>query len=336
MLGTPLVSILVPIYNVEDYIERCARSVFEQTYQNLEYVFVDDGTPDASIDILKKVIEDYPNRKDCIRIIRHEQNKGLAAARNTAIASCHGDYILHVDSDDWLEYDAVELLAQCQQETDADIVYTNGYYCHKQESYKVNCRAWFTDKEMLLKSFLQDKATISIWSKLIKKSLYTDNNIKCDERGCYYEDFQVLSRLIYYSQKIVCLDAFIYHYDRSNPSSIVMNIPHSIDIQRQGLLSIQVVRDFFQDKEQHYFDLVNLFYLKYLHRMLNTNCRYKNRKGYGEFLNLLSQSERRDWQLIGWDKPWNRMIDSNYYIKLFLLPFWQTKQKAVSLFKRFL
>ena len=124
----PLVSILIPVYQVEDYIERCARSAFEQTYQNLEFVFVDDGSTDSSIYVLKSVINDYPDLKDHIRIIRHPENRGLAAARNTAIKSCHGDFVMHVDSDDWLEPDAAELLVRRQQETEADIIYTRGNY----------------------------------------------------------------------------------------------------------------------------------------------------------------------------------------------------------------
>lgn len=111
------VSILVPVYSVEKYIERCARSIFEQTYQNLDIVFVDDCTPDKSIEILRRVLDDYPERKAQTRIIRHEHNQGLAAARNTAVAAATGTFLTHVDSDDWLELDAVEELVKKQVET---------------------------------------------------------------------------------------------------------------------------------------------------------------------------------------------------------------------------
>ena len=117
-MDQPLVSVLIPVYQVEDFIERCARSVFEQTYQNLECVFVDDGSTDSSIDILNQIINEYPSLKDNVHIIHHQENRGLAAARNTAINSCHGDFVMHVDSDDWLEPDAAELLVRRQQETD--------------------------------------------------------------------------------------------------------------------------------------------------------------------------------------------------------------------------
>lgn len=108
---------MVPIYGVEKYIERCARSLFEQTYENLEYIFVDDCTPDKSIEILERVMEDYPNRKEQVRIIRHEHNRGLAAARNTALDAATSPFITHVDSDDYLSLDAIRLFVEKQMET---------------------------------------------------------------------------------------------------------------------------------------------------------------------------------------------------------------------------
>lgn len=270
-MPSPLVSILVPVYNVEAYIERCARSAFEQTYQQLEFVFVDDATPDASIDVLQQVIADYPERRDSIQIVHHATNRGLAAARNTAIASCHGDFVMHVDSDDWLEPEAAELLIKRQQATDADIVYTRGNYLEHQGMVKIDCRDWSTDRELLLTNILQDKATMCIWSKLIRRRLYTDHHIRCDERGSYYEDYQALSQLVYYAKTIALLDAYIYHYDRANPNSIVTKALNSTAIQQQGLRSIQWVYDFFQANDPRYLEHVKVFRNSFLQRYPQQN-----------------------------------------------------------------
>ncbi len=97
------VSIIVPIYNVEKYIERCAVSLFEQDFEDIEYIFVNDCTPDNSVEILEKVIEKYPNRKSHLKIVHHKENKGLGSARNTGLEQATGNYILHIDSDDWCE-----------------------------------------------------------------------------------------------------------------------------------------------------------------------------------------------------------------------------------------
>jgi len=230
-----------------------------QTYSNFEIIFVDDGCTDSSIVILNEVIADYPCHNDKTVIIRHQQNRGLAAARNTAVAVCHGDFVMHVDSDDWLEPEAVELLVKRQQETDADIVYTRGNYLENNGTVKIDCRGWSTDRELLLTNILQDKATMCIWSKLIRRCLYTDHHIRCDEQGSYYEDYQALSQLVYYAKTIACLDAYIYHYDRANPNSIVTKALNSKEIQQQGLRSIQSVYDFFQANDPRYLDQVKVF-----------------------------------------------------------------------------
>ena len=103
------VSIIIPVYGVEKYIEKCARSLFEQTYSNIEYIFVNDKSKDDSIDILKKILTAYPDRKAQVRIVEHEKNKGLSQARETGIGYASGMYLMHVDSDDYIEPNMVEL-----------------------------------------------------------------------------------------------------------------------------------------------------------------------------------------------------------------------------------
>ena len=92
----PLVSLLVPIYGVEKFIEKCAVSLFEQTYSNIEYVFVDDCTPDNSISVLRDIIAEYPGRKSKVRILHHEYNRGLAAARKTSIENADVEDVMPV------------------------------------------------------------------------------------------------------------------------------------------------------------------------------------------------------------------------------------------------
>ena len=97
------VSVVVPIYNVSQYIERCVRSLFEQTLQDIEYIFVNDCTPDASIAILEKLMEEYPARKKQSQVIHHEKNQGLACSRIDGVKVATGKYIIHCDSDDWVD-----------------------------------------------------------------------------------------------------------------------------------------------------------------------------------------------------------------------------------------
>ena len=119
------ISIIIAVYNCEKYIEACVRSLFEQTLNDIEYVFVNDATPDISITVLEKVIEDYPTRKPFIKIINLERNGGVSNARRIGIENATGEYVIHADSDDWVDKDMYERLYRKAKETDADIVGCN-------------------------------------------------------------------------------------------------------------------------------------------------------------------------------------------------------------------
>lgn len=214
----PKVSILVPVYGVEQFIERCAISLFEQTFDDIEYVFVNDCTPDNSISILERIIGKYPHRKNRILIIHHEVNKGLAGARNTGVENATGDYILHVDSDDYIEKDMIELLVNKAIAEDVDIVMCNSFLEWSNRKIIFN-QTFSENKDIMIKQILRIEATPSIWNKLIKKSLYTVNNIKTLEGVNYGEDLLVMPQLIYYANKIAKIDKTLYHYIQSNPNS---------------------------------------------------------------------------------------------------------------------
>ena len=106
----PKVSIVIPIYNVEKYIIKCAKSLFEQTLDDIEYIFVNDCTPDNSIKVLLEVLEQYPNRKQQVKIITHKINLGAAIARKNGILAATGKYIIHCDGDDWTAPDMYQRL----------------------------------------------------------------------------------------------------------------------------------------------------------------------------------------------------------------------------------
>src|SRR5690554_2984658 len=109
-MDTPILSVIVPIYNVEKQIKRCSISLFEQSFQNMEYIFVNDCSSDKSMEILNEVIDTYPEKKKQIVIINHDTNKGLSAARSSGIQLAKGEYIAHCDSDDWIDTDMYELM----------------------------------------------------------------------------------------------------------------------------------------------------------------------------------------------------------------------------------
>lgn len=317
-MNEPLVSILVPVYRVEQYIERCARSVFNQSYQNIEYIFIDDASDDSSIDILNEIILDYPNRAEKVAIIRHKKNKGLAAARNTAIEASHGEFVFHVDSDDWVETNAIELLVKKQLETDTDIVSGEALDDVNDIKTKHLSSGWDLDKETLLTHLLTYKVSTTLWRRLIRRSLYTDFNITCDERGSGGEDFQVLPRLVYYSKKVSGINNIIYYYNKSNHLSISNNVKKNIDFQIQGLISVKKIVSFFSDKEPDLRNLVAGMDVRNIHFRMIYNVNNKNQKGYKQFLEYMKESDSIYWKEVQWDRKLIRYVESNYYSMILL------------------
>ena len=104
------VSIIIPIYNVEPYIERCIISVLNQSYKNIEIIIINDCTPDKSIELINKLLNNKYSSTENIHILNHEKNKGLSAARNTGIMNATGDYLYFLDSDDSITHDCIEVL----------------------------------------------------------------------------------------------------------------------------------------------------------------------------------------------------------------------------------
>lgn len=310
------VSILVPIYNVEKYIERCARSLFEQTYADIEYIFVNDCTPDDSIVILKKIILEYPYRKEHIRIITHEQNRGLAAARNTAIENSTGDFVMHVDSDDYLEKNAVELLVKKQLETNADIVSGNAVKETKDRRILLQEPEYKSKEEMILNCI---KPTLDhvIWRRLIRLSLYKDNNIQAKEGVNVGEDWQVVPQLVYYTKKIAKINNAIYHYNCLNDNSYMSNkescFKRSIAIQDIG--SIEILEDFFRNKENKYSDQVQDVKFSYLKYYLNLAYKYKDKYAYNLIANKIINLDKKYLNDFGWTNKKARIINSNYFFR---------------------
>lgn len=216
------VSILVPIYGVEKYIERCARSLFEQTYHNIEYIFVNDCTKDNSIDILLTVLEEYPNRKEQVKIVHHEQNRGLSAARNTAVANMTGDYLWHVDSDDWLEVDAVKKLVSEMEHTVSDVIIMG--YNDVKTNYITSNVVLYKDKKSYISGILQHTIPGSVWNKFFSAEFYLDSGIRSVEGLNYGEDYAIIPRLLHKAKTIHIFNEPLYNYNLTNQSSYTHNI----------------------------------------------------------------------------------------------------------------
>ena len=214
------VSVIVPIYGVENYIETCVRTLFEQTLDSVEYIFVNDCTKDRSIEILQKILEEYPHRKNSVKILHHEVNKGLPQARQTGIAVATGEYIAHCDSDDWVALDAYEKAYNAAISKNCDILFYNFYCAYNNHSILYNKDIPADDKTKVLKRMLADyqyQGASQIWAALVKRGVY-DNTIiyPVNNQG---EDKTLMFQLIYFASSYGIIHDALYYY-RINEQSM--------------------------------------------------------------------------------------------------------------------
>lgn len=290
------VSICVPIYNVGNYLSDCLDSLFQQSYQNIEYIFVDDASTDNSINILRKKIKEYQDFRKDIKIITHNINRGLAAARNTAIEHTSGEFVFWVDPDDTIKLDAIEQLIKWQQETKSEIIFYR--MCHQYKTYSKETPSFKeTTKKNIIKGLLCRKLPVGVCGKLIKTSLYKKYNITVEEGINMGEDFQTIPRLVYFSQKTTFYNEVLYYYNRTNSNSYT-NI-YSIKKSEQVWRSIKILEDFFSNKDPDYNYYLQVSKLKQIAWDTIGYAKYKENLSY--LINkrrLIKEIDRKLWNMI--------------------------------------
>lgn len=215
------VSVIVPVYKVEKFMDRCADSLLRQTLKEVEFIFVNDATPDKSMKVLKDIMEKYPLRKADVVLLEHEVNKGLPAARNTGLEHARGEYIFHCDSDDFVEPDMLEKLYQTASEQQADIVWCDWYLSFsKNERYMK--QPDFSTAEDALKAMLGGRMKFNVWNKLVKRELYVENNVTFPSGYAMGEDMTMMM-LFVHAKKVAYLPEAFYHYVKLNTSAISCN-----------------------------------------------------------------------------------------------------------------
>ncbi|MCM1292305.1 MAG: glycosyltransferase [Bacteroides sp.] len=217
----PKVSIIIAVYKAEDYFERCLDTLFQQTFTDIEYIFVNDASPDTSMDILNRVSHKYSGRN--IRIINHTTNQGVASARNHAINIATGDYIISVDPDDWIDLDMIESMYNFAIVNNSDVVICDfiNEYQNRSEAFSYNLK---TNVSSLTDSLMMGNMHGYLWNKLIKRSILTENNINTIEGVNMCEDLMIMLKVGMYSKNVHYLPKQFYHYDQhSNPNSLRIN-----------------------------------------------------------------------------------------------------------------
>lgn len=222
-----LISVIVPIYNVEKYIERCVRSLLEQTLSQVEFIFVDDCGTDNSMEVLCAILDEYPSKKQQSIIIRHEVNLGLPAARNSGVRVASGDYLLHCDSDDWLDINALSELYSFTGEGSIDLLWCDYYATFETYELYMNQKQP-EDNLICLKSLLTEKMHAGVWNKMYKRSLYVDFGILSFEGINMGEDTRLSIELFLCAKSIRYVPSAYYHYVQYNATSLSKVNPEQV------------------------------------------------------------------------------------------------------------
>lgn len=251
MFDSPLISIVVPVYNAEKYLEQCLDSLIQQSYINIEIICIDDGSKDYS----SEVVEEYMRRDNRVKLIKQE-NTGVSGTRNKGINYTQGEYIMFVDSDDWIDLNTCESALNSIIKNDADIVMWS--YVSEREGEK-NYKNIFPEETIFdvdmtrkvlhrrLVGILGEElahpemadSLCPVWGKLYKTNIIKNYDIQfvdLDEIGTY-EDGLFNLEVFFYVKKVVYLKEHFYHYRRNNKNSITSKHNDNLYEQWQQLFN---------------------------------------------------------------------------------------------------
>jgi glycosyltransferase involved in cell wall biosynthesis len=255
-----MISIIIPVYNVENYIERCAKSLFEQSIDDVEFIFIDDCSSDRSNEILKRVIDSYPSRQSSISVISNDINLGSSATRNLGLQLAKGRYIAFCDSDDWVDLDMYRALYDEVIKNDIDIIWCD-YYNENSTYCNIIKQEFISKKNTLIKSLLSREMKWSLWNKIFRRGLFVDNNISFVDGANLGEDMSICIRLFAVSNTFKYMANPYYHYRVDNIGSITSRINDRSIFEL--LTNVDIVLRFFKNMylEEEYFKELNWFKL---------------------------------------------------------------------------
>ena len=214
------ISVVIPVYNVKTFVKRCATSLMRQAFKDVEFIFVDDASTDGSIAILENVVAQYPEND--VRILHHEENKGLPAARNTGLSIAKGEYVFHCDSDDFVESYMLEKMYSAAKSCDADFVWCDWWLSYAQNERRMKMPKWDTPEEAT-KCMLSGGMKYNVWNKLVKRSLYVDNSIEFPTGHAMGEDMTMMM-LCACARKVAYVPEALYHYVRTNEGAMTQRV----------------------------------------------------------------------------------------------------------------
>ena len=283
----PLLTVVIPVYNVEKYLKRCVESVLVQEWNNYDILLIDDGSNDSS----PRICDDYAKVYDFISVI-HKKNGGLSEARNTGISHAKGDYVYFPDSDDWLEPQTFKELAEVLESQEFDIVSFNREFVKGEEDPIVSdplVTQLFNGKDAFVQMLRHSFITGFANDKIYKKSLFIDNNISFP-KGKYYEDLGTNYKLFLSAKNVFATNNKYYHYLIDNPDSITQSWNEQKFSDMFGFYKDIFYSDFVRSQlNQEELHISKLYYVSGLTHILASLYKTKLDKNYGEITSEVEQ-----------------------------------------------
>lgn len=283
----PLLTVIIPVYNVEKYLKRCVESVLAQDWKNYEILLVDDGSTDHS----PQICDDYVKAYDFISVI-HKENGGLSEARNTGISLAKGEYVYFPDSDDWLEPQTFAELGEMLESREFDIISFNREFVKDEEdvisSDPVETQS-FEGKDAFVQMLKHRYITGFANDKIYRKSLFMDYDILFP-KGKYYEDLGTNYKLFLSAKKVYATNQKYYHYLIDNPDSITQSWNEKKFRDMLGFYKEVFYSDFVRSQlNQEELRISQLYYVNGLTHILASLYKANLHKKFGEITSEVKQ-----------------------------------------------
>ena len=284
----PLISVIVPVYNVEKHLKRCINSILSQTQADFELILIDDGSTDKS----GVICDEFATLDKRIQVF-HKENGGAATARNFGFNKAKGKWIQFYDSDDWISPNALQLMYEKAIETKSEMVFCDFLMVWSDGNKRINATDWSENKIKSLEKYIGSVWTC-MWMILAKRSLYTANNLQSPTNITFCEDFHLSVRLAYYAKKVSVVHQPLYYYNQENNNSIMASINRGERISKIQKEEIAVYLDII-----HFFQTHNN-YQNYERAMSWRVLKAKQfwvlkKETWNEYLTLLPESKKYIW-----------------------------------------
>lgn len=291
-----VISIIVPIYNIEKFLPCCIDSILAQTFTEWEMILVDDGSKDTC----GSICDEYATKDGRIRVI-HKPNGGLTSARNAGLAMASGEWVMHLDGDDWIEPEMLELLLRKGEDTGADIVMGDFLFAYPDRDVPFLLPDWDNNKTASLNRYITSVWTC-VWGWIHRRSLYEEHQLQSPQGVTYCEDFHLIVRLCYFARKVVNVHRPFYHY-RQQEGSVMHNLNKKTE----------------RDEQWVYQDIIRFFKEQGVYKDYRKTMCWRMLKATQEL--VLDKSDRKAFQEMVpekkhyiWDCPYiNRKLKMNMW-----------------------